>query len=200
MLLNEIADFMVNPQHSVVFSTQLASDEERIADRLIVLCDGRITVDTLLPDIIDSFRAVRGGYDDLPAGAGGCTVVLVAWDVAHDLMPVHTAIAIVTGCMGVVVIVQSLLMVLLTGLVHQHHVLAGVIGVVMGTMFNPVIRFLQSLGLSVPLVQAEGVAPATYGADSTVGMSLAAVTLITAVALLIASYFLGVKLYERQDH
>ncbi|GAB95733.1 ABC-2 type transport system ATP-binding protein [Kineosphaera limosa] len=60
-----IADFMTDESHSVLFSTHITADLEKIADHVVVLADGRVAATASTADLIEQYRLVRGGPDEL---------------------------------------------------------------------------------------------------------------------------------------
>ncbi len=65
-----IREFMVDPQHAVLFSTHITTDLDELADDLIVLVGGRIAHRGPLPDVKESFAIARG-TGTVPASALG---------------------------------------------------------------------------------------------------------------------------------
>ena len=64
--LSEIlGDFLTDERHSILFSTHITSDLERIGDYLTLIHDGRIVATGTKDEILDGYRIVRGGPDDL---------------------------------------------------------------------------------------------------------------------------------------
>ncbi|RUR01832.1 ABC transporter ATP-binding protein [Labedella endophytica] len=63
-----IREFMVDPDHAVLFSTHITSDLTDLADELVVVVRGRIAVRGALTDVVDDFAVVRG---DGPPPTGG---------------------------------------------------------------------------------------------------------------------------------
>jgi len=72
-LVGILGGFLTDGDHSVLFSTHITTDLERIADYVTVIDDGRIVATSTKDDLLDSFRLVRGGPDDLrdPTGLMG---------------------------------------------------------------------------------------------------------------------------------
>lgn len=58
---------MTDESHSVLFSSHLTTDLERIADYVTVIDDGRIIASTSRDELVDSYRLVRGAASDLDA-------------------------------------------------------------------------------------------------------------------------------------
>lgn len=59
-----IREFMLDPGHTVLFSTHITTDLDRLADELVVLVEGRIAYRGALPDAAEEFAVVRGSGDD----------------------------------------------------------------------------------------------------------------------------------------
>lgn len=55
-----IRDFMLDPTHTVLFSTHITTDLDSLADELVVLVDGRIAYEGALPDVAEEFAMARG--------------------------------------------------------------------------------------------------------------------------------------------
>jgi ABC-2 type transport system ATP-binding protein len=64
-LVGILGDFLIDEGHSVLFSTHITSDLERIGDYLTVIHGGRIVCTGTKEEVLDSYRIVRGGPDDL---------------------------------------------------------------------------------------------------------------------------------------
>jgi ABC-2 type transport system ATP-binding protein len=56
--------------HSVLFSTHITSDLERIGDYLTLIHEGRIVCTGTKEQVLDSYRIARGGPDDLTGTIG----------------------------------------------------------------------------------------------------------------------------------
>lgn len=65
-----IRQFMIDPQHAVLFSTHITTDLDNLADELVVLVGGRIAHHGLLPDAKEDFAVARGA-GPVPDGALG---------------------------------------------------------------------------------------------------------------------------------
>lgn len=65
-----IRQFMVDPQHAVLFSTHITTDLDDLADQLIVLVGGRIAHHGILPDAKEDFAMARG-TGEVPRGVLG---------------------------------------------------------------------------------------------------------------------------------
>ena len=55
-----IREFMLDPTHTVLFSTHITTDLDSLADELVVLVDGRIAYQGALPDAAEEFAMARG--------------------------------------------------------------------------------------------------------------------------------------------
>lgn len=64
-LLDQVAEFMTDERHAVLFSSHITSDLERIADRLVVLESGRVTLAGQLDDLREQWALLRGGAQSL---------------------------------------------------------------------------------------------------------------------------------------
>ena len=73
-ILDVLRDFMVDPGHSILFSTHITSDLERIADRLHVIARGRTVFDGSLDELGEHWAIVRAPLEDLDAGTRAALV------------------------------------------------------------------------------------------------------------------------------
>ncbi|TVT54990.1 ABC transporter ATP-binding protein [Amycolatopsis rhizosphaerae] len=64
-LIGIIGDFLVEEGHSVLFSTHITSDLERIGDYVTLIDGGRIVSTGTKDELLEAYRVVRGGPDDL---------------------------------------------------------------------------------------------------------------------------------------
>ena len=69
-LIGILGDFLLDEGHSVLFSTHITSDLERIGDYLTLIHGGRIVCTGTKDQVLDSYRIVRGGPDDLTGTIG----------------------------------------------------------------------------------------------------------------------------------
>ncbi|HBX82231.1 MAG: ABC transporter ATP-binding protein [Propionibacteriaceae bacterium] len=89
-LLEGLAEFMTDENHSVLFSTHITSDLDKIADYVTVIDAGRVVTSSTLDDLVESYRLASGGPDDLPLDLSGLVIGLrrhrTGWDglVATD--------------------------------------------------------------------------------------------------------------------
>jgi len=65
-----LGDFLTDEHHSVLFSTHITSDLERIGDYLTLIHGGRIVATGTKDEILDGYRIVRAGPDDLTGVVG----------------------------------------------------------------------------------------------------------------------------------
>jgi ABC-2 type transport system ATP-binding protein len=70
-LVGILGDFLTDERHSVLFSTHITTDLERIADYVTLINGGRIVHTGTKDELLGAYRLVRGGPDDLrdPVGA-----------------------------------------------------------------------------------------------------------------------------------
>ncbi|MBK8462296.1 MAG: ABC transporter ATP-binding protein [Nigerium sp.] len=66
-MLEMIAEFMTDECHSVLFSTHLTTDLEKVADYVTVLQAGRVASATTRDELLDGYRIVRGPAAELDA-------------------------------------------------------------------------------------------------------------------------------------
>ncbi|MDO5498950.1 MAG: ABC transporter ATP-binding protein [Propionibacteriaceae bacterium] len=64
-LLEMIGEFMTDESHSVLFSTHITTDLEKIADHVTVIHDGRIVTSSTRDELLDGYRMVRGAASGL---------------------------------------------------------------------------------------------------------------------------------------
>lgn len=64
-LVGIIGDFLLDEGHSVLFSTHITSDLDRIGDYVTLIHAGRIVRTGPKDEILQAYRVVRGGPDDL---------------------------------------------------------------------------------------------------------------------------------------
>ena len=64
-LVGILGDFLTDDGHSVLFSTHITTDLERIADYVTFIRDGRVVASSTKDELLDGYRLVRGGPDDL---------------------------------------------------------------------------------------------------------------------------------------
>lgn len=82
-LLDALAEVMLDETRSVLLSTHITADLDRIADHLVVLSRGRVVASGPKDDVLDAYRMVAGGPGDLPATRGdliGLRVHAAGWD------------------------------------------------------------------------------------------------------------------------
>lgn len=97
-LLEELAGFMTDESHAVLFSTHITSDLERIADYVTVIDAGRLVASTTKDDLIASYRLVSGGPGDLDRAIAAHVIGLRRHSVGWDgLMATEDATALGRG-------------------------------------------------------------------------------------------------------
>jgi ABC-2 type transport system ATP-binding protein len=69
-LVGIIGDFLLDEGHSVLFSTHITSDLDRIGDYVTLIHDGRVVRTGPKDEILAAYRVVRGGPDDLSGLVG----------------------------------------------------------------------------------------------------------------------------------
>ena len=67
-LLDMLSEFMTSERHSVLFSTHITSDLDRIADMVTILDAGRVIASGSREDLLEAWVMVRGGVADLTDG------------------------------------------------------------------------------------------------------------------------------------
>lgn len=63
-LVDMILDFMENEDHTVLFSTHITQDLDRIADYIVFIDEGKIVFDGPKDEFYDKFLLIKGGLDD----------------------------------------------------------------------------------------------------------------------------------------
>jgi ABC-2 type transport system ATP-binding protein len=64
-LLELLTNFIQDGERSVLFSTHITSDLERIADFITFIHEGRLIYTGTKDDFVSAFRLVKGGLEDL---------------------------------------------------------------------------------------------------------------------------------------
>jgi ABC-2 type transport system ATP-binding protein len=64
-LVGILGEFLTDETHSVLFSTHITADLERVADYVTLIHDGGIVRSGTKEELLDAYRLVRGGPDDL---------------------------------------------------------------------------------------------------------------------------------------
>ena len=67
-LLDMLSGFMSSERHSVLFSTHITSDLDRIADMVTILDAGKVIASGSREDLLEAWVMVRGGVADLTDG------------------------------------------------------------------------------------------------------------------------------------
>ncbi|NUS11088.1 MAG: ABC transporter ATP-binding protein [Streptomyces sp.] len=65
-----IGDFLLDDGHSVLFSTHITADLDRIGDYVTLVHGGRVVRSGPKDEVLESYRVARGGPDDLDGTAG----------------------------------------------------------------------------------------------------------------------------------
>jgi ABC-2 type transport system ATP-binding protein len=69
-LIGIVGDFLVDDTHSVLFSTHITTDLDRVGDYVTLVHQGRIVYTGTKDELLDAYRVVRGGPDDLDGIVG----------------------------------------------------------------------------------------------------------------------------------
>jgi ABC-2 type transport system ATP-binding protein len=69
-LVGIVGDFLVDEGHSVLFSTHITADLDRIGDYVTLIHGGRVVRTGTKDEVLDAYRVVRGGPDDLTGPVG----------------------------------------------------------------------------------------------------------------------------------
>ena len=63
-LVDMILDFMEDPDHTVLFSTHITQDLDRIADYIVFIDQGKIVFEGIKDELYDKFLLIKGGLED----------------------------------------------------------------------------------------------------------------------------------------
>ena len=63
-LVDMILDFMENENHTVLFSTHITQDLDRIADFIVFIDEGKIVFEGSKDELYDKFLLIKGGLED----------------------------------------------------------------------------------------------------------------------------------------
>lgn len=63
-LVDIVLDFMENEDHSVLFSTHITQDLDRIADYIVFIDEGKIVFEGSKDELYNKFLLIKGGLDD----------------------------------------------------------------------------------------------------------------------------------------
>lgn len=63
-LVDMILDFMENENHTVLFSTHITQDLDRIADYIVFIDQGKIVFEGIKDELYDKFLLIKGGLED----------------------------------------------------------------------------------------------------------------------------------------
>ena len=63
-LVDMILDFMENEDHTVLFSTHITQDLDRIADYIVFIDQGKIVFEGIKDELYDKFLLIKGGLED----------------------------------------------------------------------------------------------------------------------------------------
>jgi ABC-2 type transport system ATP-binding protein len=69
-LVGIVGDFLLDEGHSVLFSTHITSDLDRIGDYVTLIHEGHIAWTGTKDDLLEAYRVVRAGPDDLSESVG----------------------------------------------------------------------------------------------------------------------------------
>lgn len=83
-LLDKLSEFMTDERHSVLFSTHITTDLDRMADLVTILDAGRVIASGSREDLLETWVMVRGGVadltDDLSSRVRGLRRHSVGWE------------------------------------------------------------------------------------------------------------------------
>ena len=94
-IVDMLAQFMVEEGHTILFSTHITSDLDRLADYLVILSRGRVVANGTAEEIIGSFRLVRGTPEHLTDAVRQASLGLRSTSLGWEaMMPADTAEAL----------------------------------------------------------------------------------------------------------
>ncbi|HIV67431.1 MAG TPA: ABC transporter ATP-binding protein [Candidatus Butyricicoccus stercorigallinarum] len=64
-ILDDLREFIEDGQHAVLLSTHITTDLDRLADRIVILSGGRLTLDESKDVLLDEYGVLRGAPDQL---------------------------------------------------------------------------------------------------------------------------------------
>ena len=90
-MVDMLAQFMVEEGRTILFSTHITSDLDRLADYLVILSRGRVVANGTVEEIIGSFRLVRGTPEHLTDAAEALADRIVVEAPTIEDLAVHIA-------------------------------------------------------------------------------------------------------------
>ena len=85
-LLDILSEYIEDDKRSILFSTHITSDVERIADYVTILHNGRVWFTGTKDELIDSYIIVKGSEEDIPAGLKDKLIGFHAYRSGFDAM------------------------------------------------------------------------------------------------------------------
>jgi len=85
-LLDVLADYITGGETSVLFSTHITADLDRIADYITLIDAGRVVFTGEKDDLADTYRVVHGGPDQLTDATRHCSIGLRRTDVGFSAL------------------------------------------------------------------------------------------------------------------
>jgi ABC-2 type transport system ATP-binding protein len=70
-MLDLMREFMVDEDHSILFSTHITSDLAKIADTIVYISGGRVTMSGEMDEIVGGYVVARGGHGSLATDKRG---------------------------------------------------------------------------------------------------------------------------------
>ena len=94
-MVDMLAQFMVEEGRTILFSTHITSDLDRLADYLVILSRGRVVANGTAEEIIGSFRLVRGTPEHLTDAVRQASLGLRSTSLGWEaMMPADAAEAL----------------------------------------------------------------------------------------------------------
>ena len=85
-LLDILAEYIENEKRSVLFSTHITSDVERIADYVTILHNGKVWFTGTKDDLTENYVVVKGAEEDIPSGVKEKLIGFHAYRNGFDAM------------------------------------------------------------------------------------------------------------------
>ena len=94
-MVDMLAQFMVEEGRTILFSTHITSDLDRLADYLVILSRGRVVANGTAEEILGSFRLVRGTPEHLTDAVREASLGLRSTSLGWEaMMPADAAEAL----------------------------------------------------------------------------------------------------------
>ena len=85
-LLDIFKDYIADGEHSILFSTHITSDLERIADFITILVKGKIFYSGVTDELMEKYCIVKGGTRDITESIKKNTIGLQTYETGFNGM------------------------------------------------------------------------------------------------------------------